>query len=272
MTLAPEYAEWIRARIQNVPVMTRSFCGDLTGLEVLDLGCGDMMMDIGLLSLNPAHITGVDVRVRDFSVVEHAAREVSNAGYALPDNYKTCLSYQTYDGSSLPFEDDRFDFVFSWGVFEHISNPRAVLAEARRVVNPSGRIFIVVWPWFHSFHGSHLVKYISEPYFHLHRPDDWVWEQLNEYLESHPEQAEEHLGFWRPEGYTLRSFLREEMWPEYQSLNRYPAPVFTGCVRSRADLRKDRNQHRGSSSGRNGASGMLCRPDYRWDHRSFPPW
>jgi SAM-dependent methyltransferase len=149
-----------------------------------------------------------------------------DAGHSVPTGYKDRLSYISYGGSVFPFPDNSFDIVFSWGAFEHISNPRASLLEARRVVKPTGRIFIVVYPWFHSFHGGHLADYISEPYFHLHRSDGWVWERLNEFLANHPEQAEKPLRFWRPEGYTLRSFLCELMWREYRALNRYSARRF----------------------------------------------
>lgn len=184
------------------------------------------MMDIGLLALKPAHITGLDVRIREFNVLEHAAKEVSGAGYAVPYDYRGRLSYVTYKGGIFPFSDDSFDMVFSWGAFEHITNPRVALAEARRVVTPSGRIFIVVYPWFHAFHGSHLTAYISEPYFHLRRSNRWVWKRLNEFLDNNPELAEQHLNFWRPEGYSMQSFLREVMWHEYRTLNGYSARRF----------------------------------------------
>jgi ubiquinone/menaquinone biosynthesis C-methylase UbiE len=226
MTFALQYTEWIRARMVDVPIVTSRFCGDLSGLKILDIGCGDMMMDIGLQSLNPAHITGIDVRVPDFDVLQHAEREVSVAGYAVPSDCKDRLAHRVYGGKTLPFPDNSFDLVFSWGVFEHVSYPKITLSEARRVVKPEGRIFVVVWPWFHSFHGSHLVEYIPEPYFHLRRSERWVWEQLNQYLASHPELAEEHVRFLRPEGYTGRSFLLEVMWREYRALNRYSARRF----------------------------------------------
>jgi SAM-dependent methyltransferase len=211
----------------DVPVITSSFCGgDFSDFSVLDIGCGDMMMAIGLLALKPARITGLDVHVREFNVIEHAVREVSNAGYSVPNDYNDHLSYVSYEGKVFPFPDNAFDLIFSWGTIEHICDPRITLLEARRVVKPTGRIFIVVHPWFHSFHGSHISDYISEPFFHLHRPDSWVWDQLNEFLTNHPELAEKPIRFWRPEGYTLRSYLREVMWPAYRTLNRYSARRF----------------------------------------------
>ncbi len=70
MSFIPDRAEWIRARVERIPEETSKYCGDLSGLDVLDVGWGDMMADIGLLSLGPKHITGIDVLVRDWDVKE----------------------------------------------------------------------------------------------------------------------------------------------------------------------------------------------------------
>ena len=226
MTFGSTYAQWVRDRMELMPRETANWCGDVSGQHILDLGCGDMLEAFGLLSLNPRHITGVDVVPRSWDVIQHAATQIVKHGFTLPADYESRLTYLIYDGARLPFPDNTFDLVFSWGVFEHIANVPATLAEARRVVKPEGRIFIEVFPWFHTFAGSHLTKYISEPFFHLHRPPEWVYARLQEYVAAQDAENIRFQGFHGPDEYTLRTSVLEHMWPEYCKLNRYSARMF----------------------------------------------
>lgn len=47
-----------------------------------------------------------------------------------------------YDGHQLPFEDNRFDNIFSTEVFEHVFNLEEMLKEINRVMKPNGKILI----------------------------------------------------------------------------------------------------------------------------------
>lgn len=210
MAFLSDKAEWIRARMTYIPAETAAFLGDISGLDILDVGCGDMVADIGLLSLGPKHVTGVDIHKCDHSVEKEAARDASSAGFTVPSDYASRLSYTAYDGRALPFADNCFDLVFAWAIFEHVQDVPAVLREARRVVKPEGRIFTVVYPWFHCYTGSHLTDFIKEPYFHLTQSNEWTQNRLQEYVAAHPEAA------------AKVSRIRGE----YLTLNRYSARMF----------------------------------------------
>ena len=52
------------------------------------------------------------------------------------------LRFLPADANAIPFEDDRFDVVISWGSLEHIAGGHAqALREIRRVLKPDGLLF-----------------------------------------------------------------------------------------------------------------------------------
>jgi len=210
MTFIPERAQWIKDHFTFVPQHTVSMIGSLAGRHILDVGCGDMMSDLGLLNIGARKITGIDVKPISIVTLERTAQVVSDAGYKLPDNFLEKIEPITYNGLDLPFADNTFDITFSWGVFEHVQNVPRVLSEMKRVLRPSGVCFIKVFPWFHCYHGSHLTDWVPEAFAHLTKSDDWLRQQLDIYLKKNPEQ-------------TGRV---EHVWSEYKTLNKYSAERF----------------------------------------------
>ena len=94
------------------------------------------------------------------------------------------------DYCALPFEDDHFDVVISWGSLEHIAGGYAqALAEIRRVLRPDG--LLMVHPGlFYSDVGNHLGEFRfarEEPYVHLKRSREWLREQV---LTSEPDRID----------------------------------------------------------------------------------
>lgn len=51
-----------------------------------------------------------------------------------------------YDGNTLPFEDESFDYVLCTEVLEHVPEPRRFLADVNRVLRTSGSLVLTV-PW-----------------------------------------------------------------------------------------------------------------------------
>jgi SAM-dependent methyltransferase len=84
-----------------------------SGGRVLDIGSGDGRIARRLMDLRPdLEVEGVDVLVRPV----------------------THIPVRPYDGTTLPFADESFDYVTLVDVLHHTDDPAAVLREARRVV------------------------------------------------------------------------------------------------------------------------------------------
>lgn len=80
--------------------------------RVLDLGCGDGRLAARLMQLRPDLVCeGVDVLIRPV----------------------TAIPVTPYDGHTLPFPDDSFDYVTIIDVLHHADDAVAVLREAARV-------------------------------------------------------------------------------------------------------------------------------------------
>ena len=76
-----------------------------------------------------------------------------------------------YDGVNIPFEDDRFDNIFSSEVYEHVNNIDNILDELRRVLKPGGYMLVTtpfVWneheiPYdFHRFTSYGIIELLSD--------------------------------------------------------------------------------------------------------------
>jgi SAM-dependent methyltransferase len=201
---------WVRSHYYDVPNETVEFCQDLAGTTILNVGCGEMLSDFGLLNCNVRHITGLDLDEKPSDHLEAAAKKLRGYQINPPADYRKRLTYKRYDGARFPFEDRQFDFVFSWSAFEHVKNVYEVLLEIHRVLSDDGSVFIQVYPWYHCFAGSHLTDYIREPYFHLKRDADWVRQEVSKCASEQPAKSE---------------FLKY-MLSEYTKLNHYSANDF----------------------------------------------
>jgi SAM-dependent methyltransferase len=103
------------------------------GLKVLEIGVG-MGADYLEWLKAGALATGVDLSAAS---IERARRRCELAGYQ-PD-------LRVSDAEQLPFADDTFDVVYSYGVMHHSPNTSQCIREARRVLKPGGQARIMVY-------------------------------------------------------------------------------------------------------------------------------
>lgn len=132
------------------------------GRRILDLGCGDGIIDVGVMHhLHPSHLLGLDLVAPDTEALAAACQEILNC--ALPTN----LNFGQCTETSLPVPDASYDLVMSWSVFEHVGQPQQVMSEVRRVLRPGGYMFLQIWPLYRSQRGSHLWSWFPEGWEHL---------------------------------------------------------------------------------------------------------
>lgn len=101
--------------------------------RVLEVGVG-AGTDFIRFARAGAHATGVDL-------TEHGV-ELTKRRLALEDLQANVIKA---DAEHLPFEDDSFDFVYSWGVIHHTENPEHAASEIARVTRPGGHVCVMVY-------------------------------------------------------------------------------------------------------------------------------
>jgi ubiquinone/menaquinone biosynthesis C-methylase UbiE len=103
------------------------------GKKTLEIGVG-LGADHQLLAESGAILSGIDLTPR---AINHTKRR-----FQLMD-LKSEL--QIADAESLPFEDQTFDAVYSWGVLYHSPNTQKAINEVYRVLKPGGFAKIMIY-------------------------------------------------------------------------------------------------------------------------------
>jgi phosphoethanolamine N-methyltransferase len=110
---------------------------DLSGLSVLDIGCGAGGVDIALVRGHGAgYVTGIDV---EDQVLARARDHVAASGLA------DRVGLAKVAPGPLPFAPGSFDVVFSKDSIVHIPDKHALMREAFRVLKRGGRFVASDW-------------------------------------------------------------------------------------------------------------------------------
>lgn len=103
------------------------------GKKVLEIGVG-AGTDHAQFARAGAVLTGVDLT--------EASVEMTRTRLALED-LKSDL--RCADAEHLPFDDNSFDYVYSWGVLHHTPDTEKAIDEVYRVCRPGGRICVMLY-------------------------------------------------------------------------------------------------------------------------------
>ena len=106
---------------------------EYSGKKVLEIGCGIGMDGIEFAKAK-ADYTGVDLSDQSIALCKKHFELFSQTGNIL-----------NTDAEKLPFADNTFDLVYSWGVLHHIPDMQKSIDEVYRVLKPGGKIAIMIY-------------------------------------------------------------------------------------------------------------------------------
>jgi ubiquinone/menaquinone biosynthesis C-methylase UbiE len=99
---------------------------EVRGQRVLEIGSG-MGLHASLFAKAGARITTMDLTQRASRIAQKRFNQSSIAASVIQS-----------DGERLPFADESFDHVWSWGVIHHSARTSAIVKEVRRVLKRGG--------------------------------------------------------------------------------------------------------------------------------------
>jgi ubiquinone/menaquinone biosynthesis C-methylase UbiE len=117
----------------------------LKGKDVLEIGVGNGS-HAQLLAAHSKSFTGIDLT--DFAVKSTSERMRC---------FQLNARILRMDAEQMEFGDKSFDFIWTWGVIHHSSNPRRILEEMHRVLKPQGEAIVMVYHrglWNYYFTGA----------------------------------------------------------------------------------------------------------------------
>ncbi len=136
---------WWRAREDMLLRKIRRLLSDVRDARILDVGCGAAMFFDALEAFG--HVEGVE---SDLAAAERSGR------------WRARIVVGDLDETFIPAAP--FDLILMLDVLEHIARPDTVLARARQILRPNGRILITVpaftWLWTsHDEMNHHRTRY-----------------------------------------------------------------------------------------------------------------
>ncbi len=125
--------------VERFRYATQPFMNDVVGFDkfrgkkILEIGCG-LGTDLLQFGRGGADVTGVDLTPKSIELVK---KRFTLAGIQ--------VDARVADAENLPFENDTFDVVYSFGVLHHTPNTQKAIDEVRRVLKPGGKIIIMLY-------------------------------------------------------------------------------------------------------------------------------
>jgi ubiquinone/menaquinone biosynthesis C-methylase UbiE len=120
------------------------------GKSLLEIGCG-LGTDSLQFARNGAMVTGVDLTEESVALAQKRFELYGMQG-----------EFRAADAENLPFADNSFDAVYSFGVLHHTPNTQRAIDEVYRVLKPSGEIVIML------YHKHSLHVWLGVPLYFLY--------------------------------------------------------------------------------------------------------
>lgn len=210
--------EWFRAHFCHAADVVGDWLAqylDFPSCRLMDFGCGDGITDLAIaLKKKPLAMTGIDIN-ESFEGLAALARKELDLDF-LPAE----LRFSKIEPGARLYGRLEVDAIISWSAFEHIETHYLdqVVADLFELLPYGGYLFIQIDPLFHSPFGSHLGRFVRQPWAHLLLDDSSLWKTVLESNETMPADEVEA-------NFHIRSMpeYKKFVFDEYHKLNRLTA-------------------------------------------------
>jgi ubiquinone/menaquinone biosynthesis C-methylase UbiE len=137
----------------------------------LEVGCGGGAVCKYVAKKYPLYVTGVDVDPEQIQLAQKNIDNIEN------------IRFLTADATNLPFPDNDFDVVLSFGTTHHISNWLDALSEIRRVLKPKG--YFIYYELLYSRPLAKLGRSFKHSYGITTMPELNSFTQMNDFSAIH---------------------------------------------------------------------------------------
>lgn len=132
--LISQYENQLKVRYELEPyILTFAGFDQQKGKKVLEIGVG-LGADHQMFAQNGAILSGCDLTER---AVENTKKRLNLFGLQ--------SDLRVADAENLPYTDESFDNVYSWGVIHHSPNTPKAIAQIHRILKPGGTSKIMIY-------------------------------------------------------------------------------------------------------------------------------